>query len=222
MRSAPGPASALVGRCTTPNPPAPTTPSAPPPRPSTTSAAATSPAEVVQEYFAAINAGDYRRAWHLGGDNLNSTYGSFAAGFAGSWNPAATTGTTDRRDPYRSRSGGRLPQSLPPEQQPCPPGARSSWSRCRPPEECGARYPRQPGRRRTPGKGARLCPRPRGNPLVHVVRPGQREHRPVLARGSGGPSEPSPRPVALPAVTVRDEAARLASVRSRGRGRRPA
>jgi hypothetical protein len=58
--------------------------------PSTTSpptvtppAAAQDPAAVVTAFYAAINAQDYATAWALGGDNLGSTYSSFAGGFAG-------------------------------------------------------------------------------------------------------------------------------------------
>ena len=40
------------------------------------------PADVVREYFDAINASDYRRAWDLGGKNLGGSYESFVAGFA--------------------------------------------------------------------------------------------------------------------------------------------
>ncbi len=39
-------------------------------------------ASVVQDYYAAVNARDYRRAWDLGGKNLGGSYSSFAAGFA--------------------------------------------------------------------------------------------------------------------------------------------
>lgn len=43
----------------------------------------TGPSEVVNEYFAAINAGDYARAWALGGANLQGgSYASFVQGFA--------------------------------------------------------------------------------------------------------------------------------------------
>ncbi|MEV0114123.1 excalibur calcium-binding domain-containing protein [Streptomyces sp. NPDC050844] len=38
---------------------------------------------VVREYFAAINAHDYRRAWDLGGKNLSDSYAAFVKGFAG-------------------------------------------------------------------------------------------------------------------------------------------
>jgi hypothetical protein len=49
----------------------------PSPRPPTTS-----PAAVVQAYFAAINAREYRKAWQLGGDHLTPSYSQFVAGFA--------------------------------------------------------------------------------------------------------------------------------------------
>ncbi|MEU4201906.1 hypothetical protein [Streptomyces sp. NPDC045470] len=39
-------------------------------------------ASVVQDYYAAVNARDFRRAWDLGGKNLGGTYDAFAAGFA--------------------------------------------------------------------------------------------------------------------------------------------
>jgi hypothetical protein len=42
-----------------------------------------SPAAVVRAYFNAINQGDYRLAWRLGGDHLGQSYRQFAAGFAG-------------------------------------------------------------------------------------------------------------------------------------------
>lgn len=42
-----------------------------------------SPAEVVTAYYAAINAGDFRTAWELGGRNLSSSYDAFVAGFDG-------------------------------------------------------------------------------------------------------------------------------------------
>jgi eukaryotic-like serine/threonine-protein kinase len=53
----------------------------------TPSAAAPSPsqadaADVVQRYFAAINAGDYATAWALGGQNLVGSYQDFVDGFA--------------------------------------------------------------------------------------------------------------------------------------------
>ncbi|MEV7180720.1 DUF4352 domain-containing protein [Kitasatospora sp. NPDC093679] len=46
-----------------------------------TSAAA--PRQVVEDYYAAINAHDYARAWALGGRNLSPGYGQFVNGFAG-------------------------------------------------------------------------------------------------------------------------------------------
>ncbi len=38
--------------------------------------------DVVQRYFAAINAGDYATAWALGGQNLAGSYQDFVNGFA--------------------------------------------------------------------------------------------------------------------------------------------
>ncbi|MFE5633718.1 excalibur calcium-binding domain-containing protein [Streptomyces sp. NPDC056543] len=66
-----------------------TAPSAPP----STSAAPVSPrstppstvadaSSVVREYFAAINAQDFRRAWDLGGKNFADSYTAFVDGFA--------------------------------------------------------------------------------------------------------------------------------------------
>lgn len=54
------------------------TPPSPPPSPS-----ARTPDSVVQAYYDAVNAHDYRTAWNLGGRNFNSTYSGFVAGFAG-------------------------------------------------------------------------------------------------------------------------------------------
>ncbi|GJF32964.1 hypothetical protein KNE206_56640 [Kitasatospora sp. NE20-6] len=51
--------------------------------PGSASAAARSPRQVVEEYYAAINARDYPRAWALGGRNLAPDYRTFVAGFAG-------------------------------------------------------------------------------------------------------------------------------------------
>ncbi len=45
------------------------------------SPADTGPGSVVTDYFAAINSGDYQAAWNLGGDNLDSSYSDFVAGF---------------------------------------------------------------------------------------------------------------------------------------------
>lgn len=42
-----------------------------------------SPAEVVTAYYAAINAGDHRTAWDLGGHRFSPSYDSFVAGFRG-------------------------------------------------------------------------------------------------------------------------------------------
>ena len=54
-----------------------------------------SPAAVVDQYFAAINAGDYQRAWDLGGKNLGGSFSAFAAGFADTEHDTATITHTD-------------------------------------------------------------------------------------------------------------------------------
>ncbi|TDT97499.1 hypothetical protein EDD99_5644 [Streptomyces sp. 846.5] len=46
------------------------------------SAAVTAPPDVVTAYYNALNKQDYRTAWNLGGDNLDSDYATFKAGFA--------------------------------------------------------------------------------------------------------------------------------------------
>jgi hypothetical protein len=43
----------------------------------------TRPAAVVQAYYAAISAHEYRRAWRLGGDHTRTTWPQFVAGFRG-------------------------------------------------------------------------------------------------------------------------------------------
>jgi serine/threonine-protein kinase len=43
----------------------------------------TRPAAVVQAYYAAITAHEYRRAWRLGGDHTKTTWRQFVAGFRG-------------------------------------------------------------------------------------------------------------------------------------------
>lgn len=53
-----------------------------PPSESTPPSPEAEPIAVVQAYFDAINAHDYRRAWDLGGKNIGQSYESFAAGFA--------------------------------------------------------------------------------------------------------------------------------------------
>ncbi|WP_433887986.1 excalibur calcium-binding domain-containing protein [Streptomyces sp. CA-111067] len=67
---------------TTQQPQPSTTTPPPPPAPATTPPAQADPASVVNNYFAAINAHDYRTAWALGGKNLNSSYAAFVHGFA--------------------------------------------------------------------------------------------------------------------------------------------
>jgi hypothetical protein len=58
--------------------------STPPTSDATTAAPSStmSAAEVVEAYYAAINAGDYQTAWDLGGDNLDPTYTAFVNGFS--------------------------------------------------------------------------------------------------------------------------------------------
>ncbi|WP_266839613.1 MULTISPECIES: hypothetical protein [unclassified Streptomyces] len=64
------------------SPSLPPTQSASPTAPSSTAKAG--PADGVVAYFAAINAGDYKRAWKLGGNNLtHGPYSSFVKGFEG-------------------------------------------------------------------------------------------------------------------------------------------
>ncbi|PBC72033.1 uncharacterized protein DUF4352 [Streptomyces sp. TLI_235] len=49
-----------------------------------------SPRQVVEQYYAALNARDYARAWALGGRNLAPSYQQFVAGFAGTAADALT------------------------------------------------------------------------------------------------------------------------------------
>ncbi len=48
------------------------------------------PATVVHRYFAAINKGNYAKAWRLGGSNFGSSYTAYVAGFQGTVNDAVT------------------------------------------------------------------------------------------------------------------------------------
>lgn len=86
--SPPATSAAPTPRAVTSSPPSraapPPAPPAPPPPP------AVAPATVVEEYFAAIDAHDYNRAWVLGGDHLSSSYAQFAAGFANTAQDAVT------------------------------------------------------------------------------------------------------------------------------------
>ncbi|MER6420044.1 hypothetical protein [Streptomyces sp. NPDC001137] len=69
----------------TPRPPPPSTPATPSAPDTATAAPSTSPADpasVVESFYAAINAHDYRRAWDLGGSHLGRPYADFAGGFA--------------------------------------------------------------------------------------------------------------------------------------------
>lgn len=59
------------------------------------SSASPAPADVVRAYFDAINAGDYRRAWNLGGKDLGGSYESFAAGFADTVSDTVTITSTN-------------------------------------------------------------------------------------------------------------------------------
>jgi hypothetical protein len=52
------------------------------PSPLTTSQAA-GPSDVVQQFYAAINAQNYQLAWNLGGDNFGETYQDFVNGYQG-------------------------------------------------------------------------------------------------------------------------------------------
>jgi hypothetical protein len=52
------------------------------------------PEQVVRAYFDAINAGDYQRAWDLGGRNLGGSYRSFAAGFQATSHDTVTINST--------------------------------------------------------------------------------------------------------------------------------
>ena len=51
------------------------------PTPPASSPAVPSPSAVVESYFAAINAHDWRRVWDLGGKNLGQTYSQMVAGY---------------------------------------------------------------------------------------------------------------------------------------------
>jgi len=49
--------------------------------PASSSPAALSPRAVVEAYFAAINAHQWRKVWNLGGKNFNQSYGQMVAGY---------------------------------------------------------------------------------------------------------------------------------------------
>ena len=49
--------------------------------PASSSPAAASPRAVVEAYFAAINAHQWRKVWNLGGKNFNKSYGQMVAGY---------------------------------------------------------------------------------------------------------------------------------------------
>jgi hypothetical protein len=67
----------------------------PAPQSSATSAPQSSARQVVEDYFAAINAGNYAQAWSLGGSNIQGgSYESFIQGFAGTSSDAVTIVST--------------------------------------------------------------------------------------------------------------------------------
>jgi hypothetical protein len=84
------------------------------PAPATSQTSATSPASVVQAYFAAINAGDYEAAWSLGGDNLGQSYTQFVKGFSNtatdSVSIASTSGNTVSVDLTSTQKDGSQQQ----------------------------------------------------------------------------------------------------------------
>jgi hypothetical protein len=75
----------------TPTQPAEPQPSPPPAAPSSSTGAA----EVVEGYYAAINAHDYSTAWALGGQNLVGSYQAFVDGFAGTRQDTLTVVSSD-------------------------------------------------------------------------------------------------------------------------------
>lgn len=84
-------ASSAAPRSAAPVPTAPAATAPPsavgPPAPVVPSPRATlSASAVVGAYYAAINAGDYRTAWNLGGDNLDDSYQHYVSGFSGTAN----------------------------------------------------------------------------------------------------------------------------------------
>lgn len=54
------------------------------------------PSKTVDDYFDAINDGDYHKAWKLGGKNLNDSYDEFKSGFAETTHDTWTTKSADR------------------------------------------------------------------------------------------------------------------------------
>jgi eukaryotic-like serine/threonine-protein kinase len=52
-----------------------------PTSPVSSSPAAAGPQAVVEAYFAAINAHEWRKVWNLGGKNFSPTYGQMVAGY---------------------------------------------------------------------------------------------------------------------------------------------
>ncbi|MEU5429373.1 protein kinase [Streptomyces olivoreticuli] len=93
-------AKVLSGSDHTPRPPAVTQTTPPPSAPPGNAGTAAPPApgnprqadprQVVQDYYAAINARDYGHAWSLGGRNIGGAYGSWVGGFAQTASVAVT------------------------------------------------------------------------------------------------------------------------------------
>lgn len=65
------------------------------PQETATTSAVADPESVVTSYFDAITAGDYRRAFDLGGNNIDASYAHFAAGFADTVSDSWVTDSVD-------------------------------------------------------------------------------------------------------------------------------
>jgi hypothetical protein len=89
--TAPSPSAPTAAPSTVTAPP-PATATAPPPATTATASA------VVGAYFDAINAGDFRAAWNLGGQHFAASYGAFVAGFDGLAHDELTVLSDDGRD----------------------------------------------------------------------------------------------------------------------------
>jgi hypothetical protein len=87
-RPAVTPAPQPAGSGVSGSPPAPSSPGSASASP--TASPRRGPAVVVHKYFAAINQGDYAKAWRLGGSNFGSTYAAYVAGFQGTVNDVVT------------------------------------------------------------------------------------------------------------------------------------
>lgn len=60
-----------------------TSPATSPPSASPSTTAPVAPGTVVLEYYDAVNAHNYQKAWALGGDNLTSSYATYVQGYSG-------------------------------------------------------------------------------------------------------------------------------------------